>query len=242
MRFYFFDREICIISLGFLILECLPIMHVLSNTYLFGIKIILLFWFLILVLRRNLMDFIRFSFILIMSFIINTMAWSYCYSTYMNYPAFISQAMLCWGYMIIGIYICKYASNNCRNKILNYLICIVSLTAVTTMLGIKDDPFAVRALGNGEVGLIHDSVFYYMRNIASWGIAYSYAFILPLLIYKYKARRELKYLLIFILVELMVICSQIMFAILISIAFIILSNIKIKSYPHKAFCHIPKGT
>ena len=93
-----------------------------------------------------------------------------------------------------------------------------------------DFPLAVRSLGNGGNTLIFDSLFYYGKNMAGWGMVYGFAFLLPSLVINYKKTKKIIFLIAVIISEIMIISSQIMFAILFSILLLYVSIFEIKKY------------
>lgn len=203
--------------------EFLSITKLLPNYLYFGLRLVLIIMFLVCSLKKNNKEFKRYFYICVTIFIVESFEYINNFSRFIRFEAHIIPTVLCFGYAMLGNYIYKYMHLKYK-IIISYIVTMLAIvTSITTLIGLVDDPFAVRALGNGNAGMLYDTSFYYMKNMASWGMVYSFVFLLPALVHNYQSSREKIFLFATIVTEVMIISSQIMFAIIISIGLLFFS-------------------
>lgn len=213
----------------FIIIEYLPIMKLLPNHLYYGSRIIFVAIFFIIVAYKNFKDFTQYFMLFFISIVVETYIYTHNFTRLFVYEAYIIPAMLCFAYMMIGDYFYKNSSRFDKNIIYHIFIILAMVTSITTLNGLSYDPFAVRALGNGGAGLLYDNTFYYRLNVATWGIIYGFTFLLPALVIRFKRERKLITLITIVLVELVILSSQIMFAIIFSFMLLFVSMFNMTS-------------
>ncbi len=221
---------ISLIVAFFLMLEYLPVIKLLPNHFYFGIRIFLTILFFVITIKNNFFEFKKYIAIILIAVGIETLVYFDNFIRILRYDAYIIPAMLCFIYATMGTYFYKYSSRSCKKFILYFIVILTLITSVTTLNGLIDFPLAVRSLGNGGNTLIFDSLFYYGKNMAGWGMIYGFVFLLPSLVINYKKTRKIIFFITIIISEVMIISSQIMFAILFSILLLYVSIFEIKTY------------
>lgn len=106
---------------------------------------------------------------------------------------------------------------------------IVIITAITTAIGLIRYPLAVRDLGR-TAGFLSDDVRreYMIRNIGTWPHLYGTTFIAPSFLVVFKRLKKWRYLVYWGICEVMVLSSQVTYAMLLSIilAFLVLYDFR----------------
>lgn len=213
-----------------IVLEMLPIIRYYPNHLLFGGRVIVVMLFFTICLKKHFYDFNKYFSIFILIFIVESLVYCNHFIKFFTFESYIIRAMIDFVYMMMGNYFYKYSTKKDKEHILDIVIIIIVTTSITTLMGIIDNPLAVRALGNGGFGLENSEKFYYGKNIASWGMVYAFSFILPCIVVRIKKERSIILVLSLIVIELMILSSQIMFAILLSLLIIGFSFFCLTSY------------
>lgn len=138
-----------------------------------------------------------------------------------GYASFFVRSMLCWLYMIYGIYYAKYRFNT-NNKILGVVFTLVMIiTIITSIVGMSKYAYLVpgnetitRTLGNGGEFSDEARKILNRSNIANWQLAYGFACASSAYVMKYSQERKKRYLVIVGLIILFLVRSQITFALL----------------------------
>lgn len=107
-----------------------------------------------------------------------------------------------------------------------FLSMIYFVTAITSIIGLNRYPLASRELGRGatydtSLDFVKYKNIYHRMNIASWGQVYGMLFAIPAALMIWKRKRKLFFLALLIATFIMLISSQITFAVLLAAALII---------------------
>ena len=141
-----------------------------------------------------------------------------------------------WSFVFYGLALYKLKNTKLQKYLLNGLFIAVTLTAVTTIIGLFADPLAVRELGRSDLSYSYTGVTgkafaeikwgYRIRNIAGWNQLYGMAFVIPCLLFVYKKTKKWIYLAGAVICTLCVIKAQLMFALLLTGMMILFSFVK----------------
>lgn len=107
-----------------------------------------------------------------------------------------------------------------------FLTVIYFITAITTILGLNIYPLAARELARGStydtsLDFTTRKNIYRSMNIASWSQIYGMLFAIPTSLFVWKKRRHIIYLILCIALGIMMIASQITFAVLLALLLIV---------------------
>lgn len=206
--------------------EFLPIINVINPIVLSMGKIFASGIFLLIVFEKNRKLAIEFSIILGIAILVSFWAFYHCWINYTSLGNFVIKNTLCWLYMEIGIYIMQYASVTTKIFIRNLILLLVCVTATTSIIALQSMPTAVRELGNGSKNIKGMETMLYQRNTSTWGELYGMVFLLPFIIQWFKQTKKIILLFIIVILETCIFASQITFAILISLFFLIFLILK----------------
>lgn len=145
-----------------------------------------------------------------------------------------------WAFAFYGFSLYKENDKEKCKKIFLFLIILLSIVAITTIIGIQKYPLAVRELGRKTAsysGLRGDDFSalkfeYRIMNIAGWNLLYGMVYVVPAVLYAFMKSKK-KYLLISLfLIELCIVFSQLTFAVLLSIALIVMCVVRPSMQKH----------
>lgn len=161
-------------------------------------------------------------FTLLIVFFINSFAYYHVYGRYYLYRGFIIRSLECWLLIMLALYYIKSKDYISKRYLSTLILLITVITSITSLIYLPTYPYAVRGLDNGgkdfAEGLEH---ILYSKNMATWGLCFAITFMLPTLIYLFKKEKKVYWLAIIGIFEFFILRSQIMFAILISVLFLI---------------------
>lgn len=128
-------------------------------------------------------------------------------------------------FAVTGIMLYKQINDYRISMLLFFVVIIALITSITTIIGVIDNPLAVRELGRSGMGYggVTGDEFqqlkfnYRLQNIAGWNHLYGIVFLLPCLIEAYKMHRKIIYLFTTISCFICIFMSQIGFAIVIAL-------------------------
>ena len=145
-----------------------------------------------------------------------------------------------WAFAFYGFSLYKENDKEKCRKIFLFLIILLSIVAITTIIGIQKYPLAVRELGRKTAsysGLRGDDFSalkfeYRIMNIAGWNLLYGMVYVVPAVLYSFMKSKK-KYLLVsMFLIELCIVFSQLTFAVLLSIALIVMCVVRPSMHKH----------
>ena len=145
-----------------------------------------------------------------------------------------------WAFAFYGFSLYKENDKEKCRKIFLFLIILLSIVAITTIIGIQKYPLAVRELGRKTAsysGLRGDDFSalkfeYRIMNIAGWNLLYGMVYVVPAVLYAFMKSKK-KYLLVsMFLIELCIVFSQLTFAVLLSIALIVMCVVRPSMQKH----------
>ena len=142
------------------------------------------------------------------------------FASYM-FPAFISIEFFVLALMVLDG---RFALSK---SVINILIIVTLITAITSIVGLQKYPLAIRTLGQGATDENAPlQLIFRQNNIAGWGLIFAMAFMEGPLLYAYKKKKNWKLLIPFIVDGICVFLSQVAFAIILAIVevFLILIN------------------
>lgn len=159
--------------------------------------------------------------ILSIAAIVNLYAYYQAYGAIYSFNGFFVRSMECWVFIIMALYYLNNSDDSAK-KYISYLIVLLAIiTCVTSLMVLPRYPNAIRSLGNGgkgfETGLAQ---YLYAHNVSTWGLCYAICFLIPSLSANYRKTGKKIVLLIIALFEILVVFSQVTFAIIISLVFI----------------------
>ena len=154
---------------------------------------------------------------------------------YTTVIAFLMRNILCWIYMEMGHYALQKLTDRERQLSFFLLLTVILFTCITSLIVVRENPEAMRGLGNGAKYITVTERHLYARNTASWGITYAMAFSLPMLICLFKKTRHIIYLGAMALIGYCVLQSQITFALLFALVFFVFLLLKPWSLRQYAF-------
>ncbi len=151
--------------------------------------------------------------------------WAWHYMTFNQYA--FNTITICI-FISYGTYILDLNDDYYYYKSLfDLTVFAVIVTAITTIIGLIQYPLSVRELGK-TAGYLEQSVRnnYLLHNISTWPQLYGTTFISPFFLLLYRDTHQKKFLLFWICCELMIVASQLTYALLFSfmIPFVILQK------------------
>lgn len=176
--------------------------------------------FYLYVLFTSLKTFCRFMAFFIIAFVVNLLAYYHCWCNYETIGNYMIDAMMCWVYMEIGIFILRYGSFDLKRSIGNGILLMVCIASITSVISLRSVPTAVRELGNGSMHIKGLEQMLYRRNTLTWGGLNGVTFLLPYVILRIKQDKSPFHLICLVLMEYCIIRSQITTAIIISVVFL----------------------
>lgn len=152
-----------------------------------------------------------------------------------SFPSCFFNVFTCWAFAFYGLLSYKSSDTDKQKKLLTLCILLMTVTAITTIIGIQRYPLAVRELGRGSTsysGLSgSDFAFlkneYRMNNIAGWNQLYGIVFLTPCLTNIYVKTKQKVYAWALLLCEICIIFSQLTIAFLLSFSLIVFSYIAV---------------
>ncbi len=210
------------------VLICIPLAMMLPGIVRMTLQVLSILMFLVsLILLKKIWHVLSIMILFGCSLLYYLLSWN----EMMSASTFLFNSLCCWIFVIYG-HLCITGIIK-RSKIFGLVLIITLITALTTIIGLKQFPLAVRELGRStsysgeEVRSI-----YRVRNIASWSQVYGMVFIIASFLFFYKETKKKGVLLCAIATEICIFLSQLTFGVLLSfVAFaMILTNAKSRSY------------
>lgn len=224
------DYYLFILATILLVIEMLPIINIMPPLIISAVKLFTIVLFFVSFLFYNSTLFIVTIVLMFFSCVINIIAYYHCYKYYSSFVSFMIKSSSCWAYMMIGLFLYKYCSDQVKVRIKALTLLLVVITVITSVISLKSTPTALRELGNGSLNIKGMERSLYRRNTATFGIAYGYVFLLPYFIALVREKKNVKYLLVVALIEFCIIKSQITTAIIFSLCFLLFLIIKPPSF------------
>ena len=114
----------------------------------------------------------------------------------------------------------------------------VIITAITSIIGLRANPLAAREMARGSTydlsqDFSESKIIYRKMNIVSWSQAYGMLFAIPTAMIIWKKKKQVRYIGFMLLILLMLISSQITFALLLSIVLAFLTMITGENSPQR---------
>ncbi len=212
-----------------ILIICFPLTMLLPSMIRMPIQILAVLLFVLALLLMNRTGYI------VMLFLLFGCSYLYYIGTWeemMEGSTFLYNSLCCW---IISLY-AMLCIDGCikNNKKIFWLVVILTLfTAITTIIGLKQFPLAVRELGRGSSYAGTDvKLIYRSRNIASWSQVYGMVFFQGVFTYYYKETKNKLVLLTIVVTEMCILSSQLTFGILLSFVTLVLiiTNRRSKKY------------
>lgn len=212
------------ISLYFIILYLLiPKMRVVFGAYSLIFFIFLFYFTITLSKEKVIYKMINVTFFIFVFIII------YVYATKPNdlLRSVLSQ-LLFWFPIIIAYYIVSSDDIVLKKNIIGLIIICLSITALTTIIGLEITPMASRELATGN-NKSYDLYEYSSRNIGGYGFTYSLVLFIPTIIYLFKKKRQFIYIIILTLFLICIIKTQYTIALIFTIFSLLLFFTKFSS-------------
>lgn len=213
-----------------IVINYLPVLHIMPSILFNLFEIFLSALMLLEMFNRDRILFGRAVIILAVSVLVNLLAFYHCWSNYTSIGSFMIKSTLCWTYMVFGNYFYDHFSEQSRSLVFHITLVLMLILSVTSLVSLRSYPQAVRGLGNGLKGIPGMERTLYLRNTATWSMAFGVTFFLPCVAQKFKETKGPQYLLGFALLELFLVRSQVTTAIVFSLCFVVLLVFKPLSF------------
>lgn len=231
--------NILFIILFFVVVEYLPIVNAIEPRIVSVAKMgmMVFFYFEVFVRNERLATFFIITSLIVL--IVSIYAYYNCWISFLTPVSFVLKRQVCWFYIQVGLFFCKYGKGVERQIIRRWSTIIICLTMITSIVSVRLTPTAMRELGNGSKNIAGLETELYLRNTLNWGGVYGLVFLLSCFLYrtKYINDKKDKWISICtsILICLCVIQSQITAAIVIVALLLILLlfpriNVRQKSF------------
>ena len=209
-----------------IVLICLPITQCLPEIVRKAFQAVSMGTFIIgMIIKRD--GHILFRYILLVAFFGTyvIMVWEYRQSFFTCLFNVLSIVEIC----CFGLYIVeKKIDISALEKLLKIVLILMTVTSITTIVGLVQFPLAVRELGR-SVGYASSygnfealKWTYRLHNIAGWSQLYGLVFYAPVALSLYRIKKDKLYLVSAVLCEICIIMGQITFALLLSIVLLFL--------------------
>ena len=224
--FAFYAIVLLIFLTFFPITMCLPSLI----RYALQIFSIAMFFFGLIITRNY-----KLSFLYIMTSIVMLVRVYMIWQFKKSFASCAFSVFAAWAFAFYGLTLYKESKTDKSRRLLLFLLILLSLTAITTIIGIRKYPLVVRELGRGTTSYSGQQGTdfslakweYRLANIAGWNQLYGMVFIVPVFLYAYFRSKKTIYLLGAAILEVCIILSQLTFAMLLSFALSVLCLIKI---------------
>lgn len=195
-----------------------PIYNAFLGNY---VRYVAVLGFLLGVIMRDRRLFSKIVIILATGFLFSLYYYYQLWQLTTAFSSFMAKSMLCWTYSCFALYYGKYGSLQAKKSIQTLWMIILVVTSVTTIISLRVDPNATRALANAADYNKVEMKALYLKNTASWGIMYGMVFTLPMWIAQFKRTKNPWYMVVIVSVTVCAIVAQITFAIIFDIAFLL---------------------
>lgn len=208
------------------IIEFLPIINIVPRILISLLELFLVGTVLLVMACKNRRFFFKNIIIMSCVLIISLISYFNCYINIYSIASYTIKITMCWFYISLGVYVSKYASKETIRMAVHLILLLLVITSITSIVVVKDYPVAMRELGNGNTSFNGWEDYFYRRNTATWSMVYAMTFTLPYTIAAFKKTKKLAYIVISAVLFFCIFRSQIMMALLMAIALIILSFFK----------------
>lgn len=206
-----------------LLLTCLPITICLPGSVRQILQLVAIGLFLLgLIINKEKKYLVGYMVIVIFSSIYVWNTWKYT----QNISTCLFNVLAGFAFYYYGFISLGEKKNNKKyiKRVIDLLIILVMISAVTTIIGLQMYPLAVRELGRSGSG--YDTVgeaftslkrVYRMHNIAGWSMAYGMIFFPPCMFILFKIYRKKMYLFLGVIVQVCIIKTQLTTGMILSI-------------------------
>lgn len=227
------SKKILFISIVLLlILTCLPISLCLPGIIRKTLQALSVGLFVVgLLIQRDRIYILEYAVCAIFSFIYVYNVWGFTQS----FSTCLFNVLAGLSFCFYGIYSIEMKEENREytSKVLNFLLVLFVLTAITTIIGLEKYPLAVRELGRSNSGYTTSGdaflalkFKYRMNNIASWSMIYGMVFLPSGLLMLYKKEKKARYLMFLLICELCIFKAQLTIGLILSLLGIVLTLYK----------------
>ena len=208
------------------IIEFFPIINIVPRILISLLELLLVGLALLFMACKNRRLFFKNIIIMLCVLIISLISYFNCYISMYSIASYSIKIIMCWFYISLGVYVSKYASRKTIVMAVHLILLLLVITSITSIIVVTDYPSAMRELGNGNTSFKGFENYFYRRNTATWSIVYAMAFTLPYTIAALKKTKKLIYAVISVALFFCIFRSQIMMALLMAIALIMIGFFK----------------
>jgi len=199
---------------------CLPFSMVILNSLLIHAIVFLSAMLFIagLMLNNKLKELLKLS----MLFMILFFYWLITWSVQLQSLTFVYYCFASLVFIFGGMILYNCEDEMLIKRLFLFITVLYFITAITSIVGLSVYPYAARELARGatyDINLDFDTYksIYRRMNIASWSQIYGMLFAIPVSLMIWKKKKRVFYLIVVIVISILLVASQITFAVLLAI-------------------------
>ncbi len=158
-------------------------------------------------------------------FVFTILFWAITWRVQLDTISFVYYCFASLTFVFGGMALYSSGDETMLKRLFIFLTVIYFITAITTILGLNVYPLAARELARGStydtsLDFTARKNIYRSMNIASWSQIYGMLFAIPASLFIWKKKRNLFFLVFCVVLGVMMVFSQITFAVLLAIALV----------------------
>ena len=220
-------EKLIAISLYLLIFYlCLPFSMVILNSPLIRLLVVAsagLFVTGMIILNKR-----KYLFVFFILFAFTFFYWRITWSVQLNTLVYVYYSFASLLFVFAGMTLYFSGNSGLLRRLFLFMTVLYLVTAITSIIGLRAYPFAAREMGRGATynkSLDFDTYknIYRRMNIVGWSQVYGMLFAIPASLMVWKKKRETVSLISLIAITVMLVASQITFALLLAVALIVVT-------------------